>query len=356
MKITFVLPTVTRKIIGGYKIVYEYSNRLVENGHDVSIVYNIGKGNIFKYLERYLKSLTEPKWFELNGKVKKIVARGIDNKTVPNGDIIIATAYKTSLLINNLNTIKGKKLYLIQGFENWGRSDMEVLESYKLGLTNIVISKWLKEKVEEVSNCEYIPNGIDFDKFNLVVPVEERNNQSIAMMYHTDETKNSELGIRILKRLKKEYPNLVVNLFGVPSRPSHIPESFNYINKANHKELKELYNSSSIFLCTSKVEGFGLTGAESMACGCALVSTDCKGILEYAIHEKNSLISSIEDEEGLYKNLVYLLENENKRIELAKNALIDIKELSWENSIFKFEKLLLSAIGENYNEKSEINL
>lgn len=353
MKITFVLPTVTRKIIGGYKIVYEYSNKLVEKGYEVSIVYNMGKGNIFKYIERYVKSLNEPKWFELNRKVKKIVARGIDNKTVPDGDIIIATAYKTSLLINNLSSTKGKKIYLVQGFENWGRSEEEVYESYKLGLVNIAISKWLKERIEKVANCEYIPNGIDFNKFKLIVPVEERNNKAIAMMYHTDETKNAEMGIRILKRLKNEYPDLVVNLFGVPARPNHIPQSFKYIHKANQNQLKELYNSSSIFLCTSKVEGFGLTGAESMACGCVLVSTDCKGILEYAIHERNSLLSPVGDENKLYENIIALIENKNKRIELAKNALNDIEELNWNKSISKFEKLILKSkeIGE-VNEKS----
>ena len=51
-------------------------------------------------------------------------------------------------------------MYLIQDFENWGRSDMEVLESYKLGLMNITISKWLKEKVEEVKILKAQVNSI----------------------------------------------------------------------------------------------------------------------------------------------------------------------------------------------------
>ena len=39
MKIYFVLPQILRKPIGGYKIVYEYANRLSKEGHDIGILY-----------------------------------------------------------------------------------------------------------------------------------------------------------------------------------------------------------------------------------------------------------------------------------------------------------------------------
>lgn len=39
MKITFCLPNHNYKSpIGGYKMVYEYANRLVEKGHSVNII------------------------------------------------------------------------------------------------------------------------------------------------------------------------------------------------------------------------------------------------------------------------------------------------------------------------------
>lgn len=41
-------------------------------------------------------------------------------------------------------------------------------------------------------------------------------------------------------------------------------------------------NHARVFLCTSRQEGFGLTGLESIFCGCVLVTTDCRGIREYA--------------------------------------------------------------------------
>lgn len=39
MRICFVLPGVARQPVGGYKMAYEYANRLVKENHDVSILY-----------------------------------------------------------------------------------------------------------------------------------------------------------------------------------------------------------------------------------------------------------------------------------------------------------------------------
>lgn len=38
-KITFLLPGIANRPIGGYKVVYEYANRLVNDGFAVNIIY-----------------------------------------------------------------------------------------------------------------------------------------------------------------------------------------------------------------------------------------------------------------------------------------------------------------------------
>ena len=39
MNICFVLPQMLRKPVGGYKMVYEYANRLSDNWHNVAILF-----------------------------------------------------------------------------------------------------------------------------------------------------------------------------------------------------------------------------------------------------------------------------------------------------------------------------
>ena len=38
--VVFILPMPTNKIVGGYKMVYEYSNYIVNKGLNVCIIYN----------------------------------------------------------------------------------------------------------------------------------------------------------------------------------------------------------------------------------------------------------------------------------------------------------------------------
>lgn len=349
MKICFCLLGASRKPIGGYKVVFEYANRLTNKGHEITLVLN--KSDIYlRYnLPSYIIDLlcnyiirTFPKWFNLNKKVKKIFVNDISDNTIPDGDIIIATAVQTAEKVYNLSNTKGKKLYFIQGFENWVYSDEKVFNTYQLDMKKIVISKGLKHLVDSKSSTPsvHIPNGIDFNVFDIDVPIEERNPHSIAMLYHTDNNKGSELGLKVIATVKKLFPDLEVRIFGVPKRPKELPKWIKYTHNATQKELRKIYNHSAVFLSTSINEAFGLTAAESMACGCALVSTAYLGVFEYAVPEKNSLISSINNKDELVNNIKRLFTDNDMRIKIAKNGVLDIKKLSWESSIDKFEKIL----------------
>ena len=48
-----------------------------------------------------------------------------------------------------------------------------------------------------------------------------------------------------------------------------------------------------------------------MACGCALVSTEYQGVLEYGINNKNALLSPIKDSVAMVENVCKLFENDD---------------------------------------------
>jgi hypothetical protein len=77
-KVCFVLPGIGRHPVGGYKMTYEYANRLVAEGCDVSILFmnellykkykvpQFIKTNIVNQMTKI-----EPKWFNLDSRIKK---------------------------------------------------------------------------------------------------------------------------------------------------------------------------------------------------------------------------------------------------------------------------------------------
>lgn len=349
MKINFCLPGPSKIPIGGYKIVFEYANRLVEKGHEVGIVFDCKQLYTGYHFPEFLRRIlsyyavkTNPRWFLLNKKVKKIYANGILDHEVPDADIVIATAILTVHDVHQLSSKKGKKVYFIQDFENWGYTDEEVYETYGLNMKNIVIAKWLKEIVDKHSHSEsvYIPNGIDLTIYGIDIPITERNPYSISMMYRKEVHKGTKYGLEAINRIKELYPNVEVRLFGVPDRPEELPDWIEYTTKATQSQLRTIYNHSAIYLTPSVIEGFGLTGAESMACGCALVSTAYQGVFEYAENNKNALISPVRDVDALVNNIERLFNDNELRIKMATKGNTDIKKLSWENSVNLFEKTL----------------
>lgn len=78
-----------------------------------------------------------------------------------------------------------------------------------------------------------------------------------------------------------------------------------------------------------------------MACGCALVSTNYKGVYEYARDKENALLSPINDAEALARNIKKLIKNEDLRQKIAKQGSNDLSYFSWKNAIDKFEGLIV---------------
>ena len=349
MKINFFLPGLARGIIGGYKIVYQYSNYLAKKGHDICIYYTIKNGENKKhipknvvYILKKMQIIGYPKWFNLNKNISKKAVKNFDKKYIRNSDVSIATAVSTAYPVYKLPKEKGKKFYLIQGYEKWGKVTESYLHNtYNLGMNNIVVSKWLKKIVDKYSKngSKLIENGIDLEVFKINTPIEKRNPYSICMLYSEGEGKGGKYGIEIIKKLKQKYPKLEINLFSGDRKPKAFPEWINYKHKATEEEVVKLLNKSAIYMCTSLAEGFGLPGLEAMACGCALVTTNCFGIMEYANND-NAIISEPKDVETMYENIDKLLTDNEFRIRLAKKGNRDIQNRSLKLSEEKFENYL----------------
>lgn len=351
MKITFCLPNHNYKSpIGGYKMVYEYANRLVEKGHSVNIVF-CTKDSLKKYflpssirhvLTKYIVSKS-PKWFDLDKRVNKVAAQEISDEFIPKADIVIATAAQTALPISRLNLDKGKKVYFIQDYENWVVTEKDLLMTYQLNMINITVSKWLYEIVSKYQekNTYCIQNPIDIRVYKIYTKPEKRDKFCIGMLYHDAEYKGCRYALEAIMNLKKKYTEIELIMFGNPElQMEYKLDWIHYVRHASVEQVLKIYNKCAIFVCASVEEGFGLTGLESMACGCAFVTTGYRGVYEYAENNKNSLISPVKNVFELEKNIERMIENDDLRIKIAKQANADAQQYSWDRALMLFEKYM----------------
>ncbi len=349
MRITFCLPQPGNHPIGGYKVIYEYANRLFRKGYQVNIVYDCNrlfykdKLNFIRRAKIMIKYNRRKSWFRLEKGIRlRYALNGINNEAFPDADYVVTSAIETVEGVYRLSPQKGKKIYFVQDIENWRLGDDYVNKTYALPFTKIAISAWIKKRVDQFSETPtvVIPNGLDFDLLGVDCPIKTRKKASVSMLYHVLEHKGSKYGIEALLMLKKDFPELEAEMFGVPDRPADLPDWVHYTQKANSKQLKEIYNKTAIFICPTIYEGFGLTGAESMACGCALVTTDYEGAKEYAVNDRNAIICKTKDSNELYLAMKKLIENDEMRYRIAAAGAEDIKKLSWDRSIAAFEEVL----------------
>jgi len=367
MRISFILPYFSRRPVGGYRVVYEYANRLSKRGHHVTIIEPYAMPIKFKYPDarRLLGEIRDfilrPKsipWHVIDKNVKLVFPAILGIDSVPPGDAIIATAWNTAEFVKSCPSSKGEKFYLIQHYETWSGPKQRVDATWKANMHKIFISRWLIDIANEMGINDYIhiPNAIDHCKYRLIVPIEKRD-KVISMMYSPVYFKGSKVGIAALNKIKSEYENIDIVFFGVKRRPNEIPSWIKYVKDPDQTYLvEEIYNRSSIFICPSLIEGWPLPPAEAMACGCAVATTDCKGIRDYIDHMETGLISPVNDADKLANNISILLRNDELRIKLARAGRDRILSFNWERSTDMFERFLKSRIENNYDLVKQGNL
>ena len=352
--ITFLLPSGSKNPVGGYKVVYEYANRLINDNYEVNIIYPATllwkEQNIYQKLKgivRYFYFKTNKNrylpynWFPLDKRIKIFWTPTLEEKYVQKSDYIVATAWQTSEYLGNYIKRYKKKIYLIQHYELWGCTEERLLSTWKLPLEKIVIAKWLKSIADTLNEkAQLIYNGLDFKKFYIEEMIEKRNRKTIICLYHESDWKGFKYGLEALKILKEKYLDLKVICFGAYKNPKTLPEWVEYYYSPEQNKLRKLYNEASIFLGTSLGEGWGLTVSEAMQCGCAVVCTNVVGYNEMAFDGETALLCESKNPEDMVAKIEKLFENDNFRIIIANNGNKFIQQFTWERAYYDFKKFI----------------
>lgn len=353
MRLTVILPGIAVRATGGSKIVFEYINRIIVLNQDLDITVcylcdpSSGKmGGLpippfFKRVVYLVRAHVHPRWFHLDSRIKKRSIFSIDNASVPDSDWVFATAAVTASGVHDLSSSKGKKGYFIQDHETWDMPQSSLIETYRYGMENITVSHWLKRIVDDATggDCVCIPNPVDTSIF---FPDDEvtREPHTVAVLYHEGKHKGFRTAWSAIVRARKQVPDLSVRMFGTFTPPADLPSWVTYTKNASSEQLRQIYCSSSVFLCASVNEGYGLTCVEAMACGCALVVTNFSGSREYSRAGKNSLVAPVGDVNTLAMHIVRLMNDSALRDKLGGEGIRTAQSLGWDAAVEKFRGVL----------------
>lgn len=353
MKINFILPENANRPVGGFKIVFQYANKLVDLGYDVSISFlnnlypertNKLKVKLARSVKKLLGINSQSRritWFNLDPRVK-LFYNIIGENELPVSDVVIATAVQTAKFLSNVDSRFGRKYYFIQNYETWAYPKEEVNDTFRLPFQKIVIAQWLYDIVvrETNDNVFLVPNFLNKKVYYLANDIRKRKND-IAILYHTLPEKNVQFGMDVLDKVKGVIPDLHVRMFGIFEKPGNLPKYYTYYKQPSQNQLRdEIYGKSKIYILPSLLEGWCLTGMEAMASGSVLIASDIGGVADYTQNNRNAILVKPNDLELFVSSIIDVLKNDKRQIRIANQGVNDIKKFNIDTST----KMLLNVL------------
>lgn len=254
--------------------------------------------------------------------VQMHAAPQLDMHALPEADVLIYPADMADAeRLFELPTTAGQPVMLLQGYGTPGSP--VVSANLKRGTQAIAIAHWLVDAaLLHGAPCAYVPYGLDRRLFAPGPPAHERPLR-MSLMTHRLDWKGLADALTAVALVRAARADVEVVCFGVEP----VDGADVFMPSPTRAEIAALQRSCAVHMVASWEEGFGMTGAEGIACGAALASTDTKGSRDYALHESTALVSPPRDPRALAENVLRLLEDAPLRERLVTAGQRHLREV-----------------------------
>jgi hypothetical protein len=291
LRVTFLTPH-QRATSGGVYVIEQFARHLAEEARVCVAV-----------RERPSRSIpgVEVRW-----------ARELDTETLPPADVLVYPAdMRDAALLGDLPGGLGRPVLFFQGYGTPGSAVVEA--NLAAARESVAVARWLVDlALGRGIPCAYVPQGLDREVFAAGPPQSERAPR-VSLMTHRLDWKGLDDALEALALVRAQRSEVQVALFGTEP----VEGVGSYLAGPSRSEVAALLRSSAVHLVSSWEEGFGLTGAEAIACGAALATTDTKGSRDYAIDGHTALVSPPRDPRALARNVLALLDDVELRTRLV---------------------------------------
>ncbi len=331
-----------------------YGNALLRRGHHVTVVYPKRMISAREAVRQTIRRVVKGEKDHLDsfrGRLLEVPA--MKEEFVPPGDAVVATAWQTAYWAHGLPPECGRRFYFVQGYEKIlaPESQQEMVDaSYRLPLTKIVISRWLKKTIEAVSGEEdipLVPNGKDFHLSEYAGEGLQRR-YDVGMVYSDMAFKGASDGLSAFRMVLEKKPDLKLVMFGsdrlLREKCMDFPlDAITFHLRPPQDTIRNLYLNTRVWVSPSLLEGFCLPALEAMSLGCVVVATNSKGVEDVVDNGTNGFLVEPRKPDVLAEKILEILENRDLERSLATAALKKSEQFSWETSTDLMEELFKSG-------------
>ncbi len=338
MKIAFLLPGGGRS--GGIKSTVKAANGLLQRGHEVRLLVNRKNPSIRSqlrdlYMNRFYPDGND--WLDLyEGTSERF--NNIERCTFQEGEIVLAAGWWAAGQLRRVKLPGIIKVHYIHGV---GFNDNDKMRAaWGENVPKIAIASYLERVIEGICGQRIravIPNGIDTEEYYPSVPESQRN--GIGTIFGSGYHKDPDTVLKVLETLNQQCPMTPQRVFGSCRRPKEIPRKI-YCRLPSLDQTREIYSRSLVWIMGSCSEGFGIPILEAMACGCAVVATDCGGPRDIIRDGENGFLVEVGNVGQIVDRVKLLLKDGELRQRFVEESRETVSKFSWDGSVDKLEEVL----------------
>lgn len=363
MKKIFYIYTALLTVGGADRVITNKANWLAEHGYDVSIITDTQMGRppvyplssrvklhdlainfereynhclvirilwYFILMWKYKKAMTKILFQERPDIVVSTLGRDLDFLTsINDGSVKIGESHIARSYSRNFHLLEQKGgIYKLLAM--YGRWKQEKTVSQLNAL--VLLTKQDESNWKGITQTFVIPNSLTFSS-------ELRSdccNKKAICVGRYNEQKGYEYMIEAWEIVSKRHPDWTLHAYGAGEIKEYLQSIINSKDLSDKmilhnpvKNIMDKYLESSIFLLSSRFEGFGMVLVEAMECGLPCVSFDCPYGASDIIHngEDGYLVDYLNSRQ-LAERVCELIENDVKRKEMGRRAKLNIKRYS----------------------------
>ena len=207
----------------------------------------------------------------------------------------------------------------------------------------VVLTEEDKSSWTELSNVEVIPDPLAFD-IDQVSPLTKKRVIAVGRYVYQ---KGFDLLLQAWKKIEQQYPDWELAIYGMGERTPYeqlidklqIDRNRCHLNGST-PDIKAEYLNSSLFVFSSRFEGFGMVLIEAMACGLPVVSFDCPcGPKDIVRHKEDGLLVPSGRPDLLAEALHQVMGNDSIRQKMATEAINNAKRFQLDGIAMRWKQL-----------------
>lgn len=208
---------------------------------------------------------------------------------------------------------------------------------------------------EDAKNYAFIADKVSVIANSNSLPIRHSVNSLDSKIFvsigRLTSQKGYDLLIKAWSLVEKKHPDWSLHIYGDGEDKEKLERLIRHFNlqniiiKGSTLDVQSAYDSASIYVMSSRFEGFGMVLIEAQSRGLPIVSFDCpSGPAEIISDSIDGYLVENGNTDMLARSIIHLIENESIRKKFSDNALLSAERFEPEKIMSQWMSLIETAV------------